>query len=119
MKYSGSSASDEPMLHLIENSERSDPDTIGMSPNQLRDTSKCWLNLQDYALAFGLYYFVKKRYLDPSTFTWLPENRLPGGEVAYGFWLPDNRVVKFSWWDADFEGGDGGARLAINCSLKS
>lgn len=88
MRYSGSEASGAPTLHLIQNSIRPDEDTMGQSPDQLVATNNNWLDLRGYGLGFGLHHKVTKKYLDPKTFTWFPNNRLPDGRVADGDWNP-------------------------------
>ena len=90
MKYAGSEASDGPTLRFIENSIRPNADTMGKSPNDLRQTGKSYLRLRGYGLVFALHHFAKGKYLDPETFTWFPEDRLSGGDVACGYWYPDS-----------------------------
>ncbi len=86
MKYKGSEAGKVPTLHFINNSAEPDKDTMNMSANQLQGTKKLFLELRGYGLAMAVYHFATGEYLDPQTFTWFPENRLPGGYVAYGYW---------------------------------
>jgi hypothetical protein len=117
MKYSGSQATQEPDLYFIQNSVRPDEDTMGMSPDQLIATDKNWLDLRGYALAFGIYRFTTGKCLDPQTFTWFPNNRLAGGEVAHGRWRPLYRQVRFNWHGPGDRDGDGGARLTISVPL--
>ena len=120
MLYSNSSASDQHQLFLIQNSERPDKDTMGMSPNTLRETKKQFLNLKGYAMAMGLHHQSTKRYLDSKeTFTWFPEDRLSGGWFACGYWIPGCRRVRFCWGNPDYECVGGGARLAISVSLET
>jgi hypothetical protein len=113
MKYSGSQACKEPTLHFIENSIRPNADTLGKSPNDLRQTGKLYLRLRGYGLAFALYHFAKNDYLDPQTFTWFPEDRLSDGNVANGYWNPGGREVGFGWDGPDSRGSDSGGRVAI------
>lgn len=123
MEYSGSEASGQPTLRIIENSIRPTEDTLGASaksPDQLNVDGRTYLDLRGYALAFGLRYFASKDYLDPKTWTWFPKNRLPGGEVAFGLWDPfvDCRRVGFCWDGAGRVDPGFGARLAIDVKLK-
>ncbi len=121
MEYARSEASSKPTLHIIENSIRPRGDTMGKSPDQLNADSRPYLELRGYALAFGLRYFASKDYLDPETWTWFPTNRLPGGEVACGFWGPGPgfRGVRFCWSGPGGSLPDVGARLAMPVSLKT
>jgi len=118
MKYAGSEASKEPTLHFIENSVRPDKDSMNLSPDDLRATGNNYLRLRGYALALAVYHFATGEYLDPETFTWFPEDRLPDGRVAFGFWRPSDHRVRFSWSRPDARGSDGGARVAMPVSLK-
>jgi len=119
MEYTGSAAGKTPTLHLIANSIRPDGKTMGKSPNQLREMTARFLSLRGYMLAFGLHCFVTREYLDPETFTWFLENRLPGGSVAYGYWYPARRRVRFSWGYPGYGNGASGARAAISVSLRT
>lgn len=118
MKYAGSKAGEEPTLHFIENSVRPNEDTMNMSPNQLRDTKKLFLRLRGYGLAMAVYHFATGEYLDPETFTWFPEDRLPGGRVAFGDWDGSSSRVRFYWSYPDYRGSCCGARVAMPVSLK-
>ncbi len=118
MKYAGSEAGEAPTLHFINNSVTPDDDTMNLSPNDLRATKKSFLRLRGYGLAFAVYYFATGKYLDPKTFTWFPEDRLPGGSVAHGAWDPARREVRFYWGCAGYRSSDGGARVAMPVSLK-
>ncbi len=115
--YSGSGANDGPTLHFINNSIEPDEDTMNMSPDQLVARGKNWLSQRGYAFALGLHYSVTRQYLDPRTFTWFPNNRLPSGKVAFGDWHPGSRRVGFSWDYPDCGNPCGGARLAIQVPL--
>lgn len=117
MKYSGSEVNKEPTLHFIQNSVRPDEDTMEMSPDQLVATGKNWLGMRGYALAFGVHHLATGQYLDPETFTWFPNNRLSGGKVACGGWLPGRREVRFCWSSSGHRRGYGGSRLAIPVPL--
>ena len=123
MGYTGSEANTKPTLILIKNSIRPDEDTLtqtGMSADDLRQTGKPYLRLRGYGLAMGLYYFVKKGYLDPKeTWTRFPEDRLPGGVVALGRWFPLRRRVGFGWGRPGLRRSRGGGRVAMSVSLKS
>jgi hypothetical protein len=119
MRYANSGASDNHRLFLIANSERPDKDTMGLSPNKFRQTQKLFLGLCGYGMAMGFYHEVAKEYLDPKeTFTWFPEDRLPDGSVARGYWYSDNHEVRFYWSYPAREFVDGGARLAISVPFK-
>lgn len=121
MEYGGSEASSQPTLHIIENSITPTQDTMGMTPNQLSADNRPYLTLLGYGVAFGLRYFGFKDYLDPSTWTWFPANRLPGGEVAFGGWdpFPGFRRVEFRWFGPGSSYSNIGARLAMPVSPKS
>jgi hypothetical protein len=119
MKYSGSEASAQPMLHFIENSIRPNADTMGKSPNDLRQMGKSFLRLRGYGLAFGLYHYARSQYLDSETWTWFPEDRLSDDEVAEGSWDPGYRKVGFGWSSSDYRNSCRGARLAMPVSLKT
>ena len=116
-QYSGSEASAQPTVHIIENSLRPTEDTMGMSSNQLRADGRPYLPLRGYALAFEQRFFTSKDHLDKETWTWFPENRLPCG-VAYGRWYPGSRELGFYWGDPGSSNSDDGARLAMSVSLK-
>lgn len=120
MNYSCSEAFTAPTLHIIALSPTPDKDTMGLSPNDLQKTGKSYLGLRGYALAFALHHSMTGEYLDPKeTFTWFPEDRLSGGEVAGGYWFPDDRRVRFSWSGADYRHAFSGARVAMSVSLRS
>ena len=120
MEYSGSEASSQSTLHIIENSLSPTRDTMGRTPDQLKADGRPYLGLRGYALAFGVHHFHSKNHLDPNTWTWFPDNRLPSGEVACGYWspLPSFRKVKFYWYWPDDSFGEFGARLAMPVSPK-
>ena len=116
MKYSESAALPQATLRIIENSLTPSADTLGKkakSPDQLNADGRFYLDLRGYALAFGLRFFGFKDYLDPSTWTWFPKNRLPGGGVACGCWSPVSLEVKFIWCNSGSVNPGFGARLAI------
>ena len=117
MNYSGAQASKGPALYLIENSIRPNDGTMGMSPDQLVRTGEPYLRLRGYGLAFAIRFFAKKDYLDPETFTWFPQDRLSGGEVASGRWHPASRGVRFCWSGPGRWNSGGGARVAISVPL--
>lgn len=121
MEYSGSEASSQPTLQIIENSITPTQDTMKMSPDQLDADGRPYLALRRYALAFSLRYFGFKSYLDSNTCTWFPKNRLPGGGVAHGRWDPHPgfRKVWFCWSSSGRSFPDIGARLAMPVSPKS
>ncbi len=119
MQYSGSATSDQHQLLLIQNSERPDKDTMGLSPNQLRKTGNLFLNLKGYAIAMGFYHKCTESYLDPETFTWFPEDWLSVGLVACGDWSSGDRGVRFGWDGPDCVLDGRSARLAISVSLKT
>jgi hypothetical protein len=121
MEYSGSEASSQPTLQILENSITPTQDTMGLSPDQLDADGRPYLALRGYALAFSLRHFGFKDYLDPSTWTWFPKNRLPRGRVAFGDWGPDPYFhgVEFRWSGSGGSGPSLGARLAMPVSPKS
>jgi hypothetical protein len=119
MKYKGSEQNGTETLHLIKNSLRPDPDTMGLPPNQLKETGKNFLSLRGFTLAFGLYHFATRDNLDPNTWTWFPENTLSSGGVAYGCWGPNYRRVYFHWSYPRCANSNSGARLAIPVPLRT
>jgi hypothetical protein len=112
MNYTGSEADQGPTLHFIENSVRPNTDTMNKSPNQLRATGANYLRMRGYGLAFALYKFAMGKHLDPETFTWFPEDRLPGGNVACGCWYGGK--VRFCWYSPDYRYSYSGARMAVS-----
>lgn len=119
MKYAGSEASKEPTLYFIENSVRPNSDTMNMSPDDLRATTKNFVCLRGYALAMAVYHFATGKYLDPETFTWFPEDRLSDGCVAYGYWYRSDSKVWFDWRNPDSRCSSGGARVAMPVPLRA
>lgn len=120
MKYSGSARLAKPTLHIIENSTTPTADTLGdqaKSPYRLNEDGRIYLDLRNYALAFGQRFFGFKDYLDQDTWTWFPKNRLRGGGVARGCWRPRYHGVRFCWYGSGRVGSDDGARLAIPVPL--
>ena len=118
MKYAGSVANKKPTLHLIENSVRPEAWTLtnpGTSPDQLLKTDKLFVRLRGYGLAMALYYFAKKDYLDPETWTWFPSDCLADGHVASGGWDPGSGQVRFDCFNPGHRYSFGGARVAISC----
>ena len=118
MKYSGSEAYAQPTLHLIENSLTPTVSTMRKLPNDLRATGESYLRLRGYGFAFALRHFAKSDFLDPKTFTWFPEDRLPDGDVARGGWYSGDRKVRFGWNYPDDWDPCGGARVAMPVFLK-
>jgi len=119
MNYASSAMSGAPTLHLIENSIIPNADTMGKSPNDLRETKKLYLRLRGYGLAFALCFSAKKVWLDSQTWTWFPEDRLSDGDVANGYWDPGYRKVGFDWSDPGDRRSSSGARVAMPVSLKT
>lgn len=117
--YSGSEASDKPKLFLVERSLHLTRNTMGKSPNALVKTSRIWLPLRGYALAFGQFFSATGGYLDVETWPWFPSERLPGDEVACAGWNPDYCCVGFSWNNAALTSNFMGAREAIEVPLKT
>jgi len=118
MSYDGAEANKSPTLQLIANSIKPDAWTLtnpGTSPNQLLATGRRFLRLRSYGLAFALRKFVKNDYLDPETWTWFPEDRLPDGLVANGRWHPDTGEVGFYGFRPGYRHPPHGARVAISC----
>lgn len=123
MKYSGSCRTRKPTLHLIGNSRVPDEETLGKSPRWLRRWYQSYdsiLSLRGYGLAFALYHYVTRQILDARTFTWFPEDCLPGGLVARAEFFPANngKVIDFYSRDADQSCPEGGVRLAISVPLR-
>ena len=119
MKYAGAEAGKESTLHFIENSVRPNKDSMNLSPNQLRETGKNYLRLRGYGLAMALYHFATREYLDSETFTWFPEDRLPDGGVADGYWFPSYRKVGFYWGSPYDRYSSSGARVAMPVPLRA
>ncbi len=113
MQYTGSAGSEKARLLLVENSPRPSPDTMGQSPDSLVKSGGLWLPIPGYAIAQGLRYQLTHDYLDPETWTWFPNERLPDGGSACGDWRPGSGDVWFSWGGSAGEYDDAGARLAI------
>lgn len=122
MQFTGAQSSG-PRLGFIERSLGPTEATMGLSPKFLKN----WyagrqtrpLDRRAYGIAASLFHKVEKKFLDPQTFTWFPENTLPlpGGEVARGSWCGVG--VGFYCNDPDCEGDCGGSREVIWVPLKS
>jgi len=117
--YSGHKATGRPTLRFIEWSERPTEDTMGMSADDLVATKRTFLDLRGYAIAFGTYHKVTGRFLDSQTWTRFPNNRLPGGEVAGGYWSPGHSRVYFGWYHSGSRNSDAGGREAVEVPLAS
>lgn len=117
MKYSGSKGSKKPTLCLINRSTSPDEDTLGenaKSPDQLiAIKDKLWLNLFGWCDVDTLHTAITGKHLDPETWTWFPNDRLPGGGVACGRWGSDRLRVYLGWSYADGCGPGCGVRAAI------
>lgn len=114
--YSGSEATGKPTLIFIRRSLRPDEDTLtkdGLSPEALAKRPTTWLTLRGYVLADMLHFKVTGEHLDPQTWTWFPNNRLPRGGVACGSWAPGRGEVGLRWSRADCACSRGGARSAV------
>ncbi|MSU55211.1 MAG: hypothetical protein EXS46_01560 [Candidatus Taylorbacteria bacterium] len=123
MKYCGSGTFDTPRLYLVERSITPTPATMGLPPK----FAKHWfagrqthpLHLRGYGIGTSLWRGVEEQLLDSGpTRTWFPENALPDGRVAYGFFSPTYGDVWFRDYDAGHEADDMAFREAIVLSLK-
>jgi hypothetical protein len=123
MGYTNSKGSKGSKLYLINRSLRPDEDTLGetaKSPDKLiAIKNKLWLNLFGWADADSLYFAITREHLDPETWTWFPNDRLPGGEVARGCWDPDYGRVRFGWGTSGRCTPSMGARAAVSVSLRT
>jgi len=117
MNYASSAMSGAPTLHLIENSIIPNADTMGKSPNDLRETKKLYLRLRGYGLAFALCFSAKKVWLDSQTWTWF--QRIASRRLRRGRLLGSGRPrVRFYWYSPGDRDSGGGARVAMPVSLK-
>jgi hypothetical protein len=123
MKYTNSKGLTDHELHLINRSVKPDADTLGdnaKTPDQLlKIENKLWLGLYGWCDADTLHHAITGEHLDPDTWTWFPNDRLPGRGVAGGGWDPSNRRVCFSWCYAGSCRSNNGARAAKKVPLKS
>ncbi len=126
MKYRHAKGPDIPKLCFINRSVRPDESTLGenaKSPNDLIQVELIkgthWLNLFGYADADNLHFKITGEHLDSETWTWFPEDKLPGGSVAYGGWRAGFGRVRFSWSGAGCCNPRLGARLASSIPLKT
>src|SRR3989338_525746 len=121
MKYKNSVGPKTPELYLISRSLRPDADTLGdnaNTPDQLIQVpNKLWLNLYGWADADTLHFAITGEHLDPKTWTWFPNDRLPDGGVASGYWGGAGGCLR--WRYAGGCGSYGGARAAVPVSLKT
>lgn len=123
MSYSCSHDNGQPSLHLMNNSRLPDEHTLGKSPRWLRRWYAPYnslLTLRGYGLAFALCYYGTKQILDARTFTWFPEDCLPGGLVARAEYFPSNKGKAIDIYprDADVACPEGGVRLAVSVPLR-
>ncbi|MEK9131749.1 MAG: hypothetical protein AAB447_02475 [Patescibacteria group bacterium] len=118
-RYSGSEATGRPTLRFIERSARPTEDTMGLSADEMVATKRTFLDLRGYVIAFATYFKATKGFLDSETWTRFPNNRLPDGKVAHGYWHPGSSEVRFSWYYSDNRDSCIGAREAVECSLVS
>lgn len=122
MQYAGAQKG-VPTVYLVERDLRPTEATMGLPPKFARH----WfagrqtrpLTLRAYGIGMSLEHEVEQQFLDPQTFSWFPENTLPGGGVADGGYNPDNRRVRFRWGGPDYGYGRCGFREAIVLTLKS
>ena len=127
MKYKNSKGPKVPELGFISRSVRPDADTLGKnakSPNDLIKVKlqklQAWLNLYGWCDAGNLHFKIINKHLDSGeTLCWFPEDRLPGGRVARGFWRADDGEAELSWFRADDCYPRLGARLAEFLPLKT
>ena len=99
MRYKNCEGPKVPELYLLNRSVRSDEDTLGednkKSPDRLIQVpNKLWVGLYGWCDADTLHFAITGEHLDPETVCWFPEDRLPDGWVADGFW--DGRV-RLDW----------------------
>ena len=117
---SGGGGSKVPELYYINRSVQPDKDTLGdnaKSPDALVALAKVWCGLYGYGDAATLHFLVTGKLLDPETWTWFPNDRLPYGYVAYG--SSNSGRVRFNW---DYRGNqysNFGARATIPVPFKT
>ena len=123
MQYGNSKGPKVPELYLVNRSVKPDEDTLGdnaKTPDELvKIKGKLWLNLFGWCDADTLHHAITGKHLDPETWTWFPNDRLPHGKVAYGRWDPDDAGVYLRWYYARYRHGCRGARAAIKVPLTS
>jgi hypothetical protein len=123
IRYTNSKGLKKHELYLISRSLRPDEETLGenaKTPGQLTAIqNKLWLNLFGWADADSLNFAITGEHLDPETWTWFPNDRLPNGNVASGNWGPCVRRVKFGRSRCDYYWTSMGARAAVKVSLRS
>ena len=94
-------------------SQDPDTETLNKSYDDLKAEKKEFCTLREYILMFMQYHEETGKYLDEKGWTVFSDS-LPGGDVAYGYWHPDHREVKFIWYHATNVLGRCGARLAFS-----
>lgn len=123
MRYTNSQGPKQPELYLINRSIKPDADTLGdnaKTPDQLVTIKgNLWLNLFGWCDADTLHHAITGGHLDPETWTWFPNDRLPGGGVAGGCWDLDGALVCLYWLRAGYCDPRGGARAAKKVPLKT
>lgn len=121
MRFTGSGAFDAPCLYFIERSITPTPATMGLPPKFARHwfsgRQTVPLHLRAYGIGTSLLHEVEEQFLDPETWTWFPENTLPGGRVAFGGSGPASGKVEFLCLGAGNELVNAGFREAIVLSL--
>ncbi|MDP2593531.1 MAG: hypothetical protein Q8P52_02695 [bacterium] len=122
MRHKNSKGPSKPELYLINRSIRPDEDTLGdnaKSPDELvKIQNKLWLDLFGWCDADTLHHAVMAEHLDPETWTWFPNERLPGGSVASGRWRPGYRRVRLGWRYSGYRYPRCGARSARKVPLR-
>ncbi|MBI1975319.1 MAG: hypothetical protein HYS57_03090 [Parcubacteria group bacterium] len=120
MRYKNSKGMREPELYLVNRSIRPDEDTLGdnaKSPDGLIQVEgKLWIGLYGWCDADTLHAAITVKHLDPETWCWFPEDRLPDGRVAYGDSL-DGQAGLY-WFRAGYCLPAFGARSAKKVPLK-
>lgn len=121
VEYKNSEGPPTHELYLLNRSVSPDKETLGKhakSPDgliQVKD--RLWIGLFSWCDADTLYLAITGKHLDPETWCWFPEDRLPGGrEVAGG--SSYGGEVRLDWGDRDGCSPSYGARSAKKVPLK-
>lgn len=123
MKYKNSEGPAVPELCFINRSVTPDKDTLGKkakSPDQLLAVpNSLWTNLYGWSDADNLHFLILGVHLDSGeTVNWFPDDRLPAGNVAYGYWFVSDVRAEFLWYGSSFVYPSVGARLANSVPLR-
>lgn len=122
MRYRNSRGPKKPELYLINRSVTSDAGTLGdnaKSPDGLLTVpNNLWLELYGWCDADTLHFAIATEHLDPKTWCWFPNDRLPDGdEVARG--SSNGGGVGLRWNYRSSCNPDCGARSAKQVPLRT